>query len=295
MILDIYFEMGNSHEVCQDYALTDKSGEIGFAIVTDGCSESHTYCGQADLGARVVAYSARKALMTPTIAQVVMEADKSNKIRFSTVLEQIRIMIMDSAEEIRNKLDLSPLYSDCTLLMAVVEKNKANLFMFGDGCASVKFKNGDMSVIDVSYLSGAPYYPSYPLDANRLNAYVQEFGSAGLDVRVDNHLLNGLKKLSTNQVKLSPSPFIGWENTSFTFNDIESISIMSDGVKSYGKTTENNDTPVTLLSSDVINNFVSYKNTMGVFVQRRMKVLKKEYKKQLIEHYDDISVATIVV
>ena len=201
MKTDSYFEIGSSHESCQDYALTGTSGEIGFAIVTDGCSESHNISGQADLGARVVAYSARKALMNPDIVKIVSEADRGSEPLFSIVLETVRKKIMDSAERVREELNLSPLFSDCTLLMAVVSQNKANLFMFGDGVAAVKFKNGDMSVIDVTYLSGAPYYPSYPLDPNRLNAYVQEFGSAGLDIRVDNNQLNGLNKLRV--IKLS--------------------------------------------------------------------------------------------
>jgi len=292
MKTDCYFEIGSSHESCQDYALTGEKDGIGFAIVTDGCSESHNISGQADLGARVVAYAARKLLMHSDVVKTLSEIDKERGTEFSSEQEKIRDCIMQEVEIVRKHLDLSPLFSDCTLLLTVVDKDKANLFMFGDGVAAIKFKNGDLNIIDVTYLSGAPYYPSYPLDSNRLACYVQEFGGM-LDVCQNLQQLNGLRKNASKQINLSPHPSIGWDNTSFTFKDIESISLMSDGVKSYQKQSDNGMNNV--LSEDIVNSFVAYKNTSGVFVQRRMKALQKDHKKLLMSHFDDISIATVVV
>lgn len=290
MDMDCYFEIGSSHEACQDYALTGHSGDIGFAIVTDGCSESHNVSGQADLGARIVAYAARKVLMRQGSAKALSDISKGDQ-DFKARQELLRSDIMQYAVAIGQQLDLSPLYSDCTLLITIVAGNKANLFMFGDGVAAIKLKNGDLSVIDVSYLSGAPYYPSYPIDPERLTAYAKEFGGSPLHIKQSLHMLNGLTRDGHNQVGLI-DPSIAWDNTSFTFNDVESISVMSDGVKSYQK--QNGDSVTDALSEDVIKSFVDFKNTKGVFVQRRMKALKKEHKKLSMIHFDDISIATVV-
>ena len=67
---------------------------------------------------------------------------------------------------------------------------------------------------------------------------------------------------------------------------------MSDGVKSYQKLSEGVES---ILSEDIVKSFVAYKNTSGVFVQRRMKALQKDHKKLLMSHFDDISIATVVV
>ena len=55
--LDWYFTIAKQHVVCEDYALTGWE-PVPYTIVCDGCSSSeHT-----DVGARVLAWSAKKAL-----------------------------------------------------------------------------------------------------------------------------------------------------------------------------------------------------------------------------------------
>ena len=58
---DCYFEIGHSHTICEDYALTGKINEnLSYAIVCDGCSASDT----VDLGARILAHTAREYLIS---------------------------------------------------------------------------------------------------------------------------------------------------------------------------------------------------------------------------------------
>lgn len=58
---DCYFEIGHSHTICQDYALTGKINDVlSYAIISDGCSSSPL----VDVGARLLAHSAKEYLIT---------------------------------------------------------------------------------------------------------------------------------------------------------------------------------------------------------------------------------------
>jgi len=66
--------------------------------------------------------------------------------------------------------------------------------------------------------------------------------------------------------------------------------VCSDGVNSFKKGD----------GSDVewhnqIREFIDFKSTVGVFVQRRIGFMKRQWAKKLTSHYDDISMAAIVV
>ena len=55
MNTDCYYEIGHSHIFCEDYALAGIVNNIGYAIVSDGCSSSDN----VDVGARVLAHIAK--------------------------------------------------------------------------------------------------------------------------------------------------------------------------------------------------------------------------------------------
>jgi hypothetical protein len=59
---DDYFHIGAAHLgsglPCQDYALSRSTGDMAYAIVSDGCSTG----GRTDSGARVVAHTAEVAI-----------------------------------------------------------------------------------------------------------------------------------------------------------------------------------------------------------------------------------------
>ena len=74
---------------------------------------------------------------------------------------------------------------------------------------------------------------------------------------------------------------------------VDIISVMSDGAKSFLKNDAYADE--TLLPIPIIEEWNAFKNTNGVFVERRMKAFVKKCKAEDIHHYDDISIASIVV
>ena len=68
------------------------------------------------------------------------------------------------------------------------------------------------------------------------------------------------------------------------------IGVCSDGINSFKKGD----------GSDInwetqIHEFIDFKSTVGVFVQRRLGFLKRQWAKNLTSFYDDISMSAIVV
>lgn len=291
MKTDSYFEIGSSHEVCQDYALSGQIGEdIGYAIVTDGCTMSHKACNQVDLGARILAHSARDVLLRTwgNHKDIVLTEDG---LKSSNKFIRERSIIM--TRMIERQLDLNPLFADCTLLIAVADsRGNAHAMVFGDGSVFVEFKNGCQVIADVSFLSGAPYYLSYHTDPNRKGAYLQEYGEA--PVVIDKHSREEIidEVWRNNQLQVNASDPDLYNKTMFSWEGVAQISVTSDGAKTFLR-NKNGETE-NIGFYDIMGQFNGIKNKNGVFIQRRMKSMGKSMKKDEAYHYDDISIATIL-
>lgn len=68
------------------------------------------------------------------------------------------------------------------------------------------------------------------------------------------------------------------------------ISVISDGINSF-----RNADSTSIPWENLIDEFTSYKNFEGDFVLRRISAFKRKCAKEGITHYDDISIASIVV
>ena len=294
---DNYFEIGTSHEVCQDYALSGQINEhISYAIISDGCTMSHKACGQVDLGARILVHAAKNCVKR--IWQKATTIDVPEGIdSFEAVNDYIREHAIRLTRIIEKQLELSDLFADCTLLIAVADKNgKAISFMYGDGSVYVKMKSGIEHVIDVSFTSGAPLYLSYHTDPARAQAYMEQFGR--MPVFIEEYGVTDLTAAKEKEIGAFKSNFIYatdqkvYEMAMRVWENVELISVTSDGAKSFLRHVENEYTPVPYL--DIMAEFHAYKNKNGIFVQRRMKAMGKNHSKDGITHYDDISVAAII-
>ena len=265
---DFYYEIGHSHTFCEDYAISQKESELSFAIVSDGCSASYL----VDVGARILTHAASDYIRKNVTAA-----------NLSTLVSPI-IPILDSAKKASIQLGLPLCALDCTLIMAISNGKDTKVLLYGDGCIVVKHKNGALDYIVVEYESGAPYYPGYLLNDLRNEGYHREFGRSNVVIK---------KGTILQDVNSEDSAIFDLKNiydiTQWKFVDIDFISIMSDGIGSFEKTDCHEHIPIIKSIKDV----VSYKSFAGQFVERRMKGLRKDHKKENIGHYDDLSVGTI--
>jgi hypothetical protein len=286
MKTDSIFEIGSSHDVCQDFALTGKiNDKIYFAIVADGCTESHKHSGEVDFGARILSYAAREALKEMLADTPNLKASKDNFAAFNKTL---RDKIIESTLKVGFMLKLSDLFADATLVVAITDGNISLTFIYGDGGVIVYKRNGDIIYREVSFLSSAPYYLAYLHNKGRNDGYKIQFGAS--PAIVTTYVINGVNGESrqANEVYNDISEEL-YNHTSTVFEDFLSISVTSDGIKSYDKLG----TPIP--STDLARKFISFKNQNAGFLQRRFNFMKKEQKDENVTHYDDVSVATVLL
>lgn len=267
MNADNDYKIGNSHIVCEDYALSGVDGDSAFAIVSDGCSAS----GDVDFGSRILAMSARELL-----AKIRSYNPEDNFVGYAEFGSQV----IQRANTIPPLFpSLHPGVLDATLLVASVQGNNLKAYIYGDGVFLHKTTAGLHSV-SVSFDNNAPSYLSYELDGNRKEGYLSLGGTKNVEVKFPG---------DTKSKVLGYSPFAPLVINS-TVQPGDVIAVCSDGIHSF-KDAESKSIDWT----DLIEDFIGYKNFDAAFVKRRMAAFKRKCIKEGITHYDDISIATIVI
>ena len=260
---DSLFLIGKTHQVCEDYALHGEVEGIPFIIVSDGCSGSN----HTDIGSRILTHSAVKAI----------HVLKDNEINIYQRYERFGDVLLAAAEDAVFTLGLELQCLDATLIISFVLGNKLYVFMYGDGSILLEYKGGYREYTDISFVNNAPYYLSYQLDKERNRMFEGQSGSQGM---TENY--NGDKQSDKYNTQLVYS----WD-----LEDINSIIISTDGASSFVHSSTTNQ-PLDL--NLVMNELLSLKNTKGEFLNRRVRKFTSQWRKENIDHYDDLGVAGFV-
>jgi len=306
MNTDAYFEIGSTHIVCEDYALTGTSdGELAYAILCDGCSSSkHT-----DLGARLLAHIAKDALLYLNRRKLLHIENQNLTIFLDDLQELFKELVLKKVSEVKATLCLNTDAFDATLLISVVVGPLHRFIMsWGDGYFLIKRKPPKdctiygIEMISTEYLSGAPFYLSYALSHDRSISYRDTFGNFSINRYRSQFVhnstgiveLNKSKKIKSLEDSSMESIFI--DESEETVQDpkdyfeqpIAQIIMSSDGLGTYKKGQEEISIP------SLLPEILNYKNPKGEFVQRRMRnTVSRDHREQGITHYDDISFAVI--
>ena len=261
---DSHFLIGNSHHICEDYALSGQKGKIHYAIVADGCSASN----DVDIGARILAKTAE------SVINVVYESHYLSQFYW----DMIGRMIISNAQKTIRSLGVSDTALDSTLLFAIgIEGQKQiSIFVYGDGAFAYYDFDNKLHVIDIEYISGAPYYLSCRLNEERKNGYFQQYPD---EVIVTHYIENETGNLEVYHRLTQPNYF----ELCFDIHAENYISVLSDGVKTFQG----------MDFLDTATEFMSFKNHTGEFVKRRMNAIKRKCDKEGIKYQDDISMAGI--
>jgi hypothetical protein len=276
---DCYFEIGHSHTICEDYALTGKINDcLSYAIVCDGCSSSDI----VDVGARILAHCAKEYLCA--------FYSQCKEIPNDIDAYVLGLSIVTRAAPHVKVLMLPNTSLDATLIITLASKGRTVTYFYGDGCLLYK-ENGVISYKEVNFPSGAPFYLSYLLDPERESIYHSQIGLEAVKIH---YKVKGEELIEAEQEKLKDlPPEIFYKNIMINGAvDVEWVITMSDGIKTYQTKDEfgiQKESPFI----DSIKSLSNYKGFAGKFVERRMRRMKKDCEKQGITHYDDISVATI--
>lgn len=266
MNADHHFEIGKSHAVCEDYAFSVAGQETAIIAVSDGCSSSPN----SDFGSRALALSAKRTLL---VGGSEMSYDIFGKVTIRNL------------EHIGDNIPLHPHSLDATLLVAWVKDNHFNVHMYGDGVFFHKTAT-TLRMIRVEYESGAPDYLSYYLDKVRLRDYKETvMGSKHIvDLQIYFNDEKGAIEVEEFAEPFSPVSYKGL----VAKGDV--IAVCSDGINSFKKPTGD-----VIPWQEMAKEFIDFKTVEGVFVQRRLMAMKRKLVKEQINHYDDISLAAIVI
>lgn len=264
MNTDDCFFIGRSHKIVEDYAISGMFGNLAYAIVSDGCSES----SDVDIGARILVKSTQEILLRCAPED---RHDDVDIFGIACIHKANRVMDVMST--------LSRKALDATLLAAWFYDKKATIVQHGDGVIIHKTKS-ELWVYHTNLVSGAPDYLSYHLDATRMAAYTQSY----MTPKITTTYLNGELLDTVNRLPFEPVII----QKPVEEGDI--IAVISDGI---GTFTDQNGSSIKW--QDIIGEFIGFKTTCGQFVQRRIGAYMRKCNKEFISHADDISMASIIV
>ncbi len=281
MNCDCAFRIGSTHEVCQDYALSGKNT----VSIADGCSGSVL----SDIGSRVLSVTAMNKMIE---LESLHDFDEKELI----LLARPSIKVLNLPNECL----------DATLLCAAKKEDVAEAICYGDGIIAIKMKDGYILIICVEYTDSYPFYINYLFDkTNRFKNWEENHNNRKITFSIIKP--DGEIKIISSECHKTPR--IGYDKgevgllrateykvmVELMTPDVESISIISDGVQSFyhtlitGYSSQNEKIPY----HDVLKDLLSFKSYTGKFVQRRMNKFVKTCAKKEWSHSDDISIAAI--
>ena len=252
---DTFIEIGGTHKVCEDYIMQTVVNGCPVIILSDGCSSS----SNTDMGARILCNLAKQYLN-----------------RFQSLddisYEKMGLWVIHNAELIAKQLGLNLECLDATLIVSIFNNNHVNIFMYGDG--TIITKNQDqIDIISISFSKNAPYYLSYLIDDYKADIYSEE--------GIKKHIyLNG--KFYDDEAYDYPSVYFK------NLNVYDTVMIMSDGIESFQKDFKSCDI------NEISKRFLDIKVRNGEFLKRTLKSAMKDFSKENITHYDDLSVGAFI-
>jgi hypothetical protein len=267
---DCASHIGKTHRICQDYAVAGSTNDGAFVVLADGCSSSP----DTDIGARLVAQSARGLLPEPTASAADWVAYHDAAIHKA----------VDCAEI----LGLPMTCLDATLLTVIASNSVVAACCHGDGVVVLGRQDGGLEVFAISYAASYPFYPSYRLDKARGRQWDVQVGN---EKRVQSWRL-GPEGVRTEDIRLSRSDL---ELFTGAAEDYRFAAVLSDGAQSFTETleTDTSRTPRSVSLLDVLTNLMAFKSSRGEFVQRRVTAFLKDCAVRRRPHQDDFALGVV--
>lgn len=309
MKTDAYFEIGHSHNKCDDYALSGTIDNVSYAIVSDGCTgsiSSHT-----DVGARLLCLIARDVLEYLTRAGNFSPGRayfSYLKTRFSDIFNEL---LLRKISEIRALMGLDVDTFDATLMVALsIDGINFSVLYWGDGTYIVKYKDGVTRCVTTEYSPNQPYYPSYALSQTKSAKYRESMKSGGIQ------LISKIDGLSKDDPRRYEKSWINNVDTETPVGypffrifeeydpeteekiEISQLIVSTDGISSfqYDPRSDQYQENYSVFSvENVFKEATDYKVLNGPFVQRRMQRMALLNSRRKIVHMDDLAMAAICV
>ena len=277
--VDSTFQIGSYHvngvSPCQDYAdtLVSEHGERATLVISDGCSSG----GKTDVGARILTH---KYL----VSSKRNNHDHGAKVNLTKRdLEYLGLAIEDFL---------------ATLVTVEADQDQIRATVSGDGVVVFQMENGFRYIYQIEWANNAPAYPVYFSDAGK---------EAGLSVRFKEFHMDSSEPMSNKsftvehfrlieeiktraldeEVQIAPTETISMS----TDEPVVMVAIFSDGIDQIRHTVTGERIPLL----EAIQLCLSFKNTNGSFVKRRIRKQITDWKKDGYEPFDDLSCAVLLL
>lgn len=265
MNADLYFDIGKSHTVCQDYSKLTTIGDRVAVFLSDGCSSSpHT-----DYGARFLCTAAARQWVSGEF-----------KDAYPIILR---------AHAMSEMAGLPQESLDATLLAAYSDGDNVEVRMWGDGVVAARERHTRrIYYLVVESPKGAPDYPSYMLDRDRQNNWFTYVTGARKMAYINDPDVAGDKA-----VELLPFEAL---KLSFPASLYDLVTLMSDGAQSFQKKDERGGLH-TIPVEDVVAHVMNIRGNVGEFVVRTVRnvFLNRHCPQNNWTHYDDFTAASIFI
>lgn len=269
---DSIYLIGSTHTTCQDYAANWDGRDYSIIAVADGCSSSP----KSDVGARLLVETfggPADELGLHFFQNFGQEATIPDERARALYRFQYRVA------SLRNAVGISTSAFDATLLACVASKDSLLLFLWGDGHVRIEHTDGSTTTLDIDFdhNQNAPYYLSYEI-FDRAEKYRELFGSP-VPTRLWNSPRLDRPSELDDRYPVFEIPSAG----------IRSVSLFSDGASSflYGQD---------LVQTDfVTRQCCDFKSTTGELVKRRVGKCQKNWRREGLQHTDDLAQATILL
>lgn len=259
--VDHFLKIGSSHKICEDYIISGYD-PIPYVILSDGCSSSK----DTDVGARILAHSAKKVLHELIHTQGIDILDNLNNVSFDARIYSNALVSVQF-------LGISRQCLDATLIIMYIYENHVKIHIWGDGCVLNSIKHYGKWITKINYSNSMPFYLQYKyVDKN-----LKEYRKYAINKTVE-------KWFDNTHMSIIPIPVENTFDITFDLNTNSYYLIASDGLDSFIQNAEHYN--IELVNQEL----TAFKNTNGAFIQRRMKRALSEFEKQGITHFDDISI-----
>lgn len=277
MIYDSFFIKGQSHDICQDYALSGEVDGLAYAMISDGCSmvsvdDQAVPHPISDFASRIVCLCTRRVLSHLSKRQGRAEA---SELFFELLAASLR-----SHQKL---LELSSEMADATLSLITAKDDLAMIITIGDGVTVVERENS-IDVYSRIYQPNFPAYTSYLLNLEKNEGYKQK----AVALREQHKQINNQGVITLTDTKSIDNKIISAENIRIIpTHEVNSISAFSDGISDMVRGGQEH-----VLFEHAVKELLSIKNPCGQFVRRKLKAISRRQKTGIGPN-DDLSMAMI--
>lgn len=290
MLTDSIFEIGVTHEVCEDYALHGTD----YAVVADGCSSGE----YTDWGCRLLAKAAEEFL-----------PQRKSTLDSWTFLQAAAITAKTQSRNFPNLPDSCLI---ATLLVAQKMDDVIRATVAGDGVVGGRRRDGRWKIYDIDFHSGAPYYLKYHMFGDII-PWGEQFG---LDYDVTSYFGNIMGKdlecsaeatqeerqevwsqaVSTSVVTKALNTEKPFEEFDFPIDEYEFVFVASDGLDSFYTKTPKGNASIHLL--DVLRVLMDFRSFRHGFMRLQRnwsfrQERKGTFKRRNWQNGDDVSTGVI--